>query len=220
MQPALVQQRLIAQPQLAIAQPQLAYTQPRLALAQPQLAIAQPHLAYTQPRLAIAQPQLAIAQPQLAYTQPQLAVAPRVAVAQPTILAKQVEDFDSNPQYSFAYDVQDSLTGDSKSQQETRNGDLVQGQYSLIDADGYQRIVSYTADSVNGFNAVVQREPLVARTIAQPALVKSVVAQPALVKSVVAQPAAIIAQPQPILRSAYSPFVQQPIGVVGDIRHL
>lgn len=46
------------------------------------------------------------------------------------------EDYDHNPQYSFAYDVHDGLTGDSKSQHETRQGDVVHGSYSLIDADG------------------------------------------------------------------------------------
>lgn len=54
------------------------------------------------------------------------------------------EDYDPNPQYSFAYDVQDSLTGDSKAQHETRSGDVVQGSYSLIDADGFKRTVEYT----------------------------------------------------------------------------
>lgn len=29
-----------------------------------------------------------------------------------------------------------------------------------IDSDGYRRTVDYTADPVNGFNAVVNREPL------------------------------------------------------------
>ena len=68
-------------------------------------------------------------------------------------------DYDPNPQYSYGYDVQDSLTGDFKSQHESRNGDTVQGSYSLIEADGSRRIVDYTADSVNGFNAVVHKEP-------------------------------------------------------------
>lgn len=54
------------------------------------------------------------------------------------------EDYDPNPQYSFAYDVQDGLTGDSKAQHETRSGDVVQGSYSLIDADGFKRTVEYT----------------------------------------------------------------------------
>jgi hypothetical protein len=71
-----------------------------------------------------------------------------------------VDDYDPNPQYQFAYSVQDSLTGDAKDQHETRNGDTVQGSYSLVDADGYKRTVDYTADPHNGFNAVVRREPL------------------------------------------------------------
>ncbi|CAD1479756.1 unnamed protein product, partial [Heterotrigona itama] len=69
-------------------------------------------------------------------------------------------NYDPHPQYTYAYDVQDSLTGDSKSQQETRNGDIVSGSYSFIEADGTRRIVEYTADPVNGFNAVVHREPV------------------------------------------------------------
>lgn len=83
-----------------------------------------------------------------------------VAPAAP-VLAK-IENFDAVPQYSYAYDVQDALTGDSKAQYETRNGDIVQGSYSLIEADGTRRIVDYTADPINGFNAVVNREPAVA----------------------------------------------------------
>ncbi|XP_006624269.1 larval cuticle protein A2B-like [Apis dorsata] len=69
-------------------------------------------------------------------------------------------NYDPHPQYTYSYDVQDNLTGDSKSQQETRNGDIVSGSYSFIEADGTRRIVEYTADPVNGFNAVVHREPL------------------------------------------------------------
>lgn len=46
------------------------------------------------------------------------------------------------------------------SQQETRSGDVVQGRYSLVEPDGTRRVVDYTADPVNGFNAVVSREPL------------------------------------------------------------
>ncbi|XP_061399214.1 larval cuticle protein A2B-like [Musca vetustissima] len=79
------------------------------------------------------------------------------------------EEFDPHPQYKFSYGVDDKVTGDSKSQTEERNGDVVHGEYSLIDADGYKRTVQYTADDVNGFNAVVQREPLghaVVKTVA------------------------------------------------------
>lgn len=91
---------------------------------------------------------------------------PAVSAAVP--LAK-LEEFDPAPQYSFAYDVQDAVTGDSKAQYETRNGDVVRGSYSLIEADGTRRIVEYTADPINGFNAIVSREPAIA-AVAAPAL--------------------------------------------------
>ncbi|CAL7941286.1 unnamed protein product [Xylocopa violacea] len=91
------------------------------------------------------------------------AVVPAVpAIAAPVVAAAKLEEFDAAPQYSFAYDVQDAVTGDSKAQYETRNGDVVQGSYSLIEADGTRRIVEYTADPINGFNAVVSREPATA----------------------------------------------------------
>jgi len=66
---------------------------------------------------------------------------------------------DAYPRYSFAYSVQDSLTGDSKTQHETRDGGVVKGSYSLVEPDGSTRTVEYTADPVNGFNAVVHRQP-------------------------------------------------------------
>lgn len=70
---------------------------------------------------------------------------------------------DSN--YNFAYTVSDTNTGDHKSHQETRRGDHVQGQYKLMDSDGYQRIVNYRANDRDGFDADVRREPLT--TLAQ-----------------------------------------------------
>ncbi|XP_017792700.1 PREDICTED: RNA polymerase II degradation factor 1-like [Habropoda laboriosa] len=89
------------------------------------------------------------------------AVVPAVPAA-PVVAPARLEVLDAAPQYSFAYDVQDAVTGDSKAQYETRNGDVVQGSYSLIEADGTRRIVEYTADPINGFNAVVSREPATA----------------------------------------------------------
>lgn len=86
--------------------------------------------------------------------------APVTKVAAVAPVVKTVEAYDPHPQYSFAYDVQDGLTGDSKTQQETRDGDVVQGSYSVVDPDGIKRTVQYTADPHNGFNAVVHREPL------------------------------------------------------------
>lgn len=100
---------------------------------------------------------------------------------------------------SFAYDVADPNTGDFKSQVETRVGGNVAGQYSLLDADGTKRTVDYTADDVNGFNAVVRKDPafvtapvvaaspavIAARTVAAPSVVAAgpavVAAGPAVV---------------------------------------
>ena len=121
-----------------------------------------PHVQYSQP-IAYAQPAYTkIAAPVVAAptivksVAPAVHVAPVVKTIAPAVaVAKTVEDYDPNPQYSFAYDVQDGLTGDSKSQHETRNGDVVEGHYSLIDADGVKRTVHYTADPVHGFNGKI-----------------------------------------------------------------
>jgi hypothetical protein len=64
---------------------------------------------------------------------------------------------DLNPQYSYSYSINDANTGDVKSHEETRSGDTVQGSYSVVESDGSVRRVDYSADDVNGFNAVVHR---------------------------------------------------------------
>lgn len=98
-------------------------------------------------------------------------LAPAASIAYAPAAVKAVDaDYDPHPQYSYAYDVQDSLTNDFKSQHETRDGDSVQGSYSLLEADGTRRIVDYTADPINGFNAVVRKEPgsqIAVKTIAK-----------------------------------------------------
>ncbi|KAJ8732899.1 hypothetical protein PYW07_015498 [Mythimna separata] len=66
-------------------------------------------------------------------------------------------DYYSYPKYSFDYAVADPHTGDHKTQWESRDGDVVKGAYSLAEPDGTTRIVEYTADKHNGFNAVVKR---------------------------------------------------------------
>lgn len=58
-------------------------------------------------------------------------------------------------QYSFGYSIADTETGDSKTRQETRNGDVTTGSYSVADPDGRIRRVTYTADAINGFQAQV-----------------------------------------------------------------
>ncbi|CAH2054533.1 unnamed protein product, partial [Iphiclides podalirius] len=96
-----------------------------------------------------------------------------------------VDEYDAHPQYSFAYDVQDGLTGDSKSQHESRDGDVVQGSYSLVDPDGTRRTVDYTADPHNGFNAVVRKEAIGVKVAAVAPVAK------------IAAPVARIASPYP-----------------------
>ncbi|CAH2989037.1 unnamed protein product [Chilo suppressalis] len=60
---------------------------------------------------------------------------------------------------SFSYGVSDPHTGDVKSQHETRVGDSVVGQYSLLESDGSKRTVDYAADAHSGFNAIVRKDP-------------------------------------------------------------
>ncbi|KAM7351062.1 cuticular protein 30F [Cochliomyia hominivorax] len=79
------------------------------------------------------------------------------ALIKPIVKAVEIE---APAHYDFAYSVHDEHTGDVKSQTESRKGDVVHGQYTLIDADGYLRTVDYTSDAHNGFNAVVRRDPL------------------------------------------------------------
>lgn len=98
-----------------------------------------------------------------------------------------IAQLDPLPQYSYGYDVQDALTGDYKGHQEHRNGDLVTGSYTVVDPDGTRRIVDYAADPLNGFNAVVRREPLV-----------------------VPAPARLVA-PAPVLAPAPAPFAAAPL---------
>ncbi|XP_052119676.1 larval cuticle protein A2B-like [Frankliniella occidentalis] len=88
--------------------------------------------------------------------------------AAPIALAAKSLDYDPHPEYKFSYDVQDDLTGDSKSQVESRSGDVVKGSYSVDEPDGTRRIVDYTADDVNGFNAVVRKEAQAPKYVVQP----------------------------------------------------
>ncbi|XP_073815355.1 larval cuticle protein A3A-like [Musca autumnalis] len=111
-----------------------------------------------------------------------------VVPAAPLATVVKAEEYDPHPQYSYGYDVKDAISGDSKTAVETRDGGFVQGQYSLNDADGYRRIVDYTSDPINGFNAVVRREPLVAAT--------------PVVKAAVAAP--VVAAPAPVVKAAYA----------------
>nr|XP_014271361.1 larval cuticle protein A2B-like [Halyomorpha halys] len=103
-----------------------------------------------------------------AYAPAPLARAPLAVARAPLATARTAYSaaadpyYDPNPSYDFSYSVNDAVTGDSKSQSESRQGDVVQGSYSLVEADGTRRVVDYTADPVNGFNAAVRKEGAVA----------------------------------------------------------
>ncbi|XP_055915055.1 uncharacterized protein LOC129948197 [Eupeodes corollae] len=64
-------------------------------------------------------------------------------------------DYVARPEYQFAYGVEDAKTRVLQNRRETRNGDAVKGVYSVVDPDGSLRVVKYTADNVNGFQAEV-----------------------------------------------------------------
>ncbi|XP_055605941.1 cuticle protein 19-like [Uranotaenia lowii] len=67
------------------------------------------------------------------------------------------EDYHAHPKYKYEYGVKDAHTGDNKEAWEHRDGDAVEGSYSLYDADGTHRVVKYKSDKVVGFQAHVQR---------------------------------------------------------------
>ncbi|XP_065338006.1 cuticle protein 21-like isoform X2 [Cloeon dipterum] len=143
---------------------------------------------------------------------------PLVAAAPAYVKAVELH---ARPHYSFNYGVNDPHTGDHKSQSETRDGDFVKGQYSLLEADGTTRTVDYTADPINGFNAHVTRSghavhatPVKAYAYAAPAVVKTVApvvhaapvayAAPAVVKTVapVVHAAPVVAYKAPVYAHA------------------
>lgn len=86
--------------------------------------------------------------------------APVVSPVYHTPVYKDIEPepYDPNPEYSYSYGVNDPQTGDSKHAEETLKDGVVIGSYSLAEPDGTIRKVSYTADKINGFNAVVERQ--------------------------------------------------------------
>lgn len=67
------------------------------------------------------------------------------------------EDYHDYPKYNFEYGVKDYHTGDHKSHWEIRDGDVVTGEYTIDEADGTKRVVSYHASDKTGFKAVVRK---------------------------------------------------------------
>ncbi|XP_058456544.1 cuticle protein 7-like [Malaya genurostris] len=104
-------------------------------------------------------------------------------------------DYYDHPKYAFNYGVADHTTGDVKSQHETRDGDVVKGQYSLVEPDGSVRTVDYTADPINGFNAVVSKTaPLIHHHAPAPVVkhIKAYVPAPVPVHKVVYAPEPVV----------------------------
>ncbi|KAK9499721.1 hypothetical protein O3M35_002715 [Rhynocoris fuscipes] len=124
----------------------------------------------------------------------------------PLAIAARREDaeYDPNPQYTYSYQVEDAVTGDSKAQSETRQGDVVQGSYSLIEPDGSRRTVDYTADPVSGFNAVVRRDGGITSA---PVAGTQIAAGPA--------PITIAARSQPLVRPSAAGAYRAPIAING-----
>ena len=133
----------------------------------------------------------------------------KTIAAAPAVL-KTVE-YEAPAQYDFSYGVSDPLTGDHKSQVESRHGDNVHGSYSLVDSDGFKRTVEYTADEHNGFNAVVRREPLAHAVAAPVAKVIAPVAQYAPVAKVVAAAAPVHYAAAPVAYAAPVAKIAAPV---------
>ena len=102
-----------------------------------------------------------------------------------------------HPKYAFKYGVSDPHTGDVKHQQEIRDGEVVKGQYSLVEPDGSIRTVDYVADPVNGFNAVVSKS---GPSIHLPPVKHLEHAAPAIVKQVA-----------PVVKRVYKPVYVKPV---------
>jgi hypothetical protein len=84
---------------------------------------------------------------------------PRV-IARPTVIrGDSGENYgNDDAKYQFAYEVSDDYTANYQARQESRDGDRLEGVYSVLDPDGFLRTVKY-GDEGYGFQAVVTREP-------------------------------------------------------------
>ena len=138
-----------------------------------------------------------------------VAYAAAAPVIQDTIV--NAEPFDAHPKYNFGYGVKDYHTGDVKSHHESRDGGVVQGSYSLLESDGTRRIVDYTADDVNGFNAVVRKEGAAVVAAAPAVEVRSVAAPVAYAAPAISYAAVPAAHSYSFARplSYQTPYAQQ-----------
>ncbi|XP_068630556.1 larval cuticle protein A1A-like [Battus philenor] len=128
-------------------------------------------LRHDQPRASYGIAPVAYAAAPAHYAAPIIShAAPVISHAAPTarLVAAHHEEY-AHPQYEFSYSVSDAHTGDNKSQHESRDGDAVHGEYSLLEADGSVRTVQYSADDHSGFNAVVSNSAPAHHAVSAPA---------------------------------------------------
>lgn len=108
---------------------------------------------------------------------------------------------------NFGYD-ESHATGATSRREETVNG-VTRGSYSLSEADGRRRLVTYVADH-DGFRANIQtNEPGVEPKDPADVLINK---SAAVVAVAAPAPVAVVSAPAPILRAA--PIVQQAYGAV------
>ena len=100
--------------------------------------------------------------------------------------------------YEFKYGVKDEHTHDIKEQYEKRDGDKVEGYYSLVEPDGTTRTVKYSSDKHTGFIAHVERSG----HASHPAPVKKVITH---AKKVVYPVKSVI---YPVKYQSYEPAIQ------------
>ncbi|XP_065341066.1 pupal cuticle protein Edg-84A-like [Cloeon dipterum] len=129
--------------------------------------------------------------------------SPSLVASTPAFAALPPKDYYAIPKYKFSYGVTDLHTGDIKHQTEQRDGDVVQGEYSLVEPDGSVRTVQYTADDVNGFNAIVHKSGPGAHPLAAPA----VPAKPVLAAAPAPAPALVPVNHKP----TYTPLPVAPL---------
>jgi len=60
--------------------------------------------------------------------------------------------------FNFGYEVSSADTGDTKSHQETLEDGVLRGSYSVVQPDGFRRVVNYVSDAEHGFRADVTFE--------------------------------------------------------------
>ncbi|XP_073838539.1 cuticular protein 76Bd isoform X2 [Musca autumnalis] len=103
-----------------------------------------------------------------------LKTAPIIKPANIKVMTERhLEYFNDHPRYAFEYGVNDPTTGDIKHQREERDGDVVRGEYSLVEPDGNVRTVKYYADWETGFHAEVINSRDSAKTLTKRTASKS-----------------------------------------------